>query len=108
VVGGCCWNEGSRISSSNIVGTPWTTLSRSRRIKSSAPEASKRSWSTSVAPAVIVTATTCTPKMVNSGTPPSTRSSPVCSSAWPVARAVITMLRCDSATPFGFPIVPEV
>src|SRR5438034_1382645 len=86
-----------------MVGTPCISVSRSRRIKSNVRGASKRSCSTRVAPAVMVTATTCTPKMVNSGTAPSTRSSPVWATASPEARAVKTTLRCDSATPFGLP-----
>src|SRR6266550_817645 len=77
VVGLDSSNEGSRMRSSNIVGTPCTIVTRSRRINASAPAASNRSCSTSVAPAVIVTATTCIPKIVNTGTAPSTRSSPV-------------------------------
>src|SRR5437879_5593721 len=108
VVGLDSSNEGSRMRSSNIVGTPCTIVTRSRRINASAPAASNRSCSTSVAPAVIVTATTCIPKIVNTGTAPSTRSSPVVPSAWLDARAVMVMLSCDTTTPLGFPIVPEV
>src|SRR6266536_27546 len=53
VVGLDSSNEGSRMRSSNIVGTPCTTVTRSRRINSSAPAASNRCCNTSVAPAVI-------------------------------------------------------
>src|SRR5437879_5213414 len=68
VEGGCSSNEGSRMRSSNMVGTPCTTVTRSRRIRFNASRALNRSWSTSVAPAVTATATTCTPKTPTSGT----------------------------------------
>ena len=90
------------------MGTPCSTVTFAEAISASAPAASKAGCSTSVAPLAIVPSMALSPKTAENGTAASTRSSGDSSRTVAVRTAFSTRARCESCTPFGFPIVPDV
>ncbi|OLT13985.1 hypothetical protein BJF79_19435 [Actinomadura sp. CNU-125] len=96
-------------SAMNIAGTPWNTVTPSRRITSSARAASNRSRSVSRPPAQIVafSAHVC-PNAWYSGSAPSTTSS----TPSPCIRATVAAFpprfACVSSIPFVGPVVPAL
>ena len=90
------------------MGTPCSTVTLASAMSARARAGSKDGCNTIVAPRAIVPSMTPKPKMAKNGPAPSTRSSGEISRSSATRTAFSTSARCDSGTPLGLPIVPDV